>query len=184
MISWTRRHRASVLVFVWLLLILTSCGQDSANSTLPSVSTATSTDIPVPTPIPTKTLSLSEQIQRVTLTAIQALDLRGAHATVVVDNGAVTEMELLNDCCARIDDIHLECFNLMQATWHDSMSSHIKSVDIHLTANLVDRYGHPSIGDVGQCTLTSDTEKQFVWENLDQDSAWNVYDYTWTLPGL
>jgi hypothetical protein len=64
------------------------------------------------------------------------------------------------------------------------MRSHIVVVQIHLTANLVDKYGRPSIGDVGRCRLTSETEKKFVWENLDADSTWNVYDIAWTLPSL
>ena len=167
-----------------LLLVLSACGQSPANSAAPPAAphpTATPTDTPIPTPVPTKPLSLDEQIQRVTLTAVQQV-MQGAHATVVVGKGTVTETEMLSDCCARDDDIHLECFNLMKAIWHDSMSSHIKSVDIHLTANLVDKYGRPSIGDVGQCTLSRETEQQFVWENLNQDSAWADYDYTWTLP--
>ncbi len=168
-----------------LLLFLAACGQSAAPTATPPPAphAATPTDTPIPTPIPTKPLSLDEQIQRVTLAAVQAVTV-GSHATVAVDNGAVTETEMLNDCCTRVDDIHLECFTLMNAIWADSMHAAITVVDIHLTANLVDKYGRPSIGDVGQCTLTSDTEKKFVWQNLTQDSAWEVYDYTWTLPSL
>src|SRR2546430_1467266 len=89
-----------------LLLVLSACGQSPANSAAPPAAphpTATPTDTPIPTPVPTKPLSLDEQIQQV---------MQGAHATVVVGKGTVTETEMLSDCCARDDDIHLECFNL------------------------------------------------------------------------
>ncbi len=196
MLKWLKERNVTVrkvlVCILACLLLLSACGQSKAQSAAPPAAphratpTATSAPLlgpptPVPTPVPTKPLSLNEQIQRVTLTAVQQVT-QGAHATVEVSDGDVTETEMLSDCCARDDDIHLECFNLMKAIWHDSMARDIERVDVHLTANLVDKYGRPSIGDVGQCTLSRETEQKFVWENLDQDSAWADYDYTWTLP--
>jgi hypothetical protein len=181
-----------VMLLVALSLLLAGCGQSPANSTLPPAPAPTATPTatpartvgppaPTPTPIPTKPLSLDEQIRSVTLTAVQQVT-QGAHATVEVYDGEVDETEMLADCCARDDDIHIECFKLMHAIWHDSMARDIKNVDVRLTATLVNKYGQTSIGDVGQCVLSRGTEQKFVWENLTQDSAWDAYDSTWILP--
>jgi hypothetical protein len=189
-------HHASRSLLLTLCLLcciaLTACGNSTTRyigtavtpQPTPTSAAPTSTPWRMPTLIPTNTpLTLDQQLQHVTLTAVQAVTV-GRHATVDAFFGVVIETEMLDDCCTRVDDIHLECFNLMNAIWHDSMSSHIKVVQIHLEGNLVDQYGRPSIGDVGRCMLTRDTEKKFVWDNLNQDSAWEVYDYTWTLPSL
>jgi hypothetical protein len=184
--------KALLISLVLLVFWLTACGTDATTQTqAPPVQTpgqATATPIPKPTrPIATAApLTLDQQIQQATLHAIQAVTT-GTYATVEVNGGAVTETEKESEQLSNswtIDHIHLACFTLMQTIWHDSISSHIKSVDIHIQDNLVDKYGSPSIGDVGQCTLTRETEQLFVWGNLDQDSAWKVYDYTWTLPSL
>lgn len=111
----------------------------------------------------------------------------GSTAIIIVDHGNVTETEKEGeqlDNGATVFHIHFECYALMKAIWMDSMSSHITSVDIHIQDNLQDKYDHSSVGDVGQCTLTSSTEQLFVWDNLTQDDAWKDYDYTWTLPSL
>src|SRR5450759_1429338 len=175
----THHASRSLLLTLCLLCCIGLVACDSTATNPDTQAQASPTAIPMATLFPTDTprpLTLDQQIQMVTLAVVQAMDLRGTHATVEVDKGAVTESELLNDCCARVDDIHLECLNLMKATWQDSMSSHIKRVEIRLDGNLVDQYGRTSIGAVGRCTLTRDTEQKFVWDNLDQDSAWEVYD--------
>src|SRR5438874_4579028 len=108
MTSQLRRmcHLPAVCILACLLLVLSACGQSPANSAAPPAAPhrVTPTDTParilgpptpIPTPIPTATpkpLSLDEQIQRVTLTAVQQVT-QGAHATVEVSDGDVTETE-------------------------------------------------------------------------------------------
>jgi hypothetical protein len=187
---------AALLCLVFSDLMVVGSHNASTNTATTTQDTPQPTDTSQPTNTPTPKpkrpiatavpLTLDQQIQQVTLHAVQAVT-DGTTATVIVDGGNVTETEKESEQLSNsttLDHIHLACYTLMRAIWSDSLSGHIKSVDIHIQDNLIDKYGYPSVGDVGQCTLTSDTEQLFVWENLDQDSAWKDYDNTWTLPSL
>jgi hypothetical protein len=60
--------------------------------------------------------------------------------------------------------------------------SAIKSVDLRVFGLVQDQYGKKSSIVIATATLNADTAKQIVWENLDNNGAWSVYDATWLLP--
>jgi len=80
----------------------------------------------------------------------------------------------------RDDDAKLNAYVLFMCLYTSGVAP-IASITFHQQTLLVDSYGKTSTGDFSVATLTSTTESRFVWGNLDQDSAWAVYDYTWLL---
>lgn len=61
-------------------------------------------------------------------------------------------------------------FDIQKAIWTNALHA-VKSVKVHILSDLIDAYGHKSQGDIARATLTKDTASNFVWDNLDQDSA-------------
>jgi curli biogenesis system outer membrane secretion channel CsgG len=112
--------KALLISLAFLVFCLTACGTDATTQTqAPLVQTpgqATATPIPASTPIATaKPLTLDQQIQQITLHAVQAVT-DGTTATVTVDQGNVTETEKESEQLSNsttLDHIHLVCYTLM-----------------------------------------------------------------------
>ena len=73
-------------------------------------------------------------------------------------------------------------FNIEQAVWQSTLSP--DAVAVNILGPVLDKYGHQSEATLLSATLQKDTANQFVWDNLDSDSAWNAYDNTWLSPIL
>ncbi len=95
------------------------------------------------------------------------------------DTQSVVSTELLQDWADTSGgqtEVKSDCFTIQQNIWTNH-SLHLTDVEVHFTANLVDNFGHASVGMVGLCDLKTKTERQFVWSNLDGGSAWDNQDY-------
>ena len=181
-------------------LLLAGCGETVAppsvltHSSMPPTYTTESPATPIPlkpTQAPTDTptpqaLSVKQKIAN----AIQA------------DGEAVTFCFIISDKLPAIDvigqtvkitvdasqypvsfdnDRAKECiFYLEKDAWTSNAS--LTQVTVHVQILLQDQYGKQFVGDLAWAILKKDTERQFVWENLDYNSAWAVYDSTYLLP--
>jgi len=162
----------------------------------PSCSTDTS---PVPTqvatpleptqaPIPTPTTIVSDVKQNIA-NAIQA-DSDTVTYCFIIDKpptitvaGQAVDVSMDDSSAVNIDVERAKTciFDLERDAW--ATNSSFTQVTAHVQVLLQDQYGKQSVGDLARATLIRETEKKFVWSNLDADSAWNDYDSTWVLPG-
>jgi len=58
----------------------------------------------------------------------------------------------------------------------------LAQVTVNLQVLLQDKYGKQFVGDLAWALLKQETERKFVWENLDPVGAWALYDNTYLLP--
>ena len=162
------RHRFIPLTFVIFILIavLMACGEitssDSTNSSTSALSPNSSTSA-------LQTLQSCVQMQ----------------ATVQYKNGTVTIEDNLGETWDNGTFILLgkeHTFDAFQSVY--GCNVYVASATINIQGPVTNAYGHTSTITLMTATLTLQTEQMFVWSNLDQNSAWKVYDNIWISPIL
>lgn len=179
------------ILLVAISLLLVGCGEAVAPVATPSptayqpVATPAVTQAPTRIPPTPQVLSVKQKIAN----AIQAdgyavtycfitdklpaIDVTGQ--TVEITVNASQESGSFDNDRAK------ECiFYLEKDAWTSNTS--LTQVTVHVQVLLQDQYGKQFVGDLAWATLKKDTERQFVWENLDYNSAWAVYDSVYLLP--
>ncbi len=137
-----------------------------------------------PTPIsPTPTPTIEQQIQQI------------AQGASISEYKITTKYQVSTNTITVKDDIgerwdngafkdagKSEIFKIQQALWQSSI--HPKDVTVIILGPLLDKYGKSSTGEVMHGKLVSETAAKFQRDNLNSDSAWDVYDDTWMLPSI
>ncbi|HEY7418244.1 MAG TPA: hypothetical protein VH593_23895, partial [Ktedonobacteraceae bacterium] len=74
-----------------------------------------------------------------------------------------------------------ECFAVQRAIWNSNFNNvKLSRVDLQFVGSAYDKYGNVTTTTLGSCSLDSKTAKQFVWNNLTADTAWDQHAYTST----
>jgi len=166
--------------------VLAGCDSGVASDTTPTP-VVTRAVTPKPTPKPTPTPSVKQKIENAiqndegAVTFCYIVDTKTS--MVEVTGQIVTITENASQAPSGVDsDRAKECiFYVEKDAWTSGTA--LTSVTVHVEVLLQDQYGKQFIGDLARATLNKDTEQKFVWENLDYNSAWAVYDSTYQLPG-
>lgn len=169
------KSRIIVVSIIVAFILLTMIG---LIVTLNTPNPTSNTPVLQATDTPTPVLTYPQRIE-------QAINLPGSKVTFNDKTGKVVVTyyagEMINyDSGVLLSKMYV--FDIEKAIWNDGLGA-VQSVEVHIQANLIDPYGKNSIGDIATATLTKTTATRFVWNNLDQNTAWLVYDTTWLLPG-
>lgn len=73
-------------------------------------------------------------------------------------------------------NIKNDCFTIQHALWTSNLT--FSGVDLQFVGSAYNKYGNISTETLGSCSLDNITVKQFVWNNLTVDTAWDQHAYT------
>jgi hypothetical protein len=179
------QRNAAILAGVAGLLVVCACcaslsavtgSGDSGNGSARSSSrvTAGPTAPPTARPAPTATLTPQQTLTRLVTSVANTHDYT---VTVALqDGGVVIVTETLKpNSIAASSLIKLDMFTIQRTLW-TKWHGPLTEVDVNVEGPLQDAYGNVSTGLYAHTQLTAATASLFNWANLDQDSAWNVYD--------
>jgi hypothetical protein len=188
-----------VLMFACTICSAAMAGITGANHDTTAQSTTASTPVPKPThqvvslaatptpkPIPTPTPKplTPEQV----LNNIAQEQVSSHKSTTTFDGTAVIVTANASDGFTDkmiAEGCQDDAFNVEKALWTSGkLPSNVTEVDVHLAGDLKDQYGNTSPGNWAAVTLSKDTESKFNWDNLDQTSAWKVYDTAFLVANL
>jgi hypothetical protein len=193
--AWCRRHPIATAIIIVVILVVGIISNVTAPQTTTTSPTPTAqatqavqeqptvdTSQPTATPQPK---SIAQQVNDLVGNAGMLGQVSTTYgytdnpkAVVVKDN--IGDGNLTN--ALTVGEIHLECFNAQKALWTAHLD--LTEVLVQISMNVVDQYGNASNQLVATCDLVSATAQKFNWDNLDQDSAWQVYDNTSIAPFL
>lgn len=173
---------------------ITTGGKGVSNTDVTPTSAApTPTDTPIPTQAPTakpkpKTMNqqLNDIVQHAGLLGNVSPPTYGGIYTTSDKSVAVGDYVGQGDLTngLTVQEIKLECFDAQKALWTSGVASKISDVTMGVSMDVIDQYGKQSVQIVATCELSKDTAQKFVWGNLTDDSAWEVYDNTFIAPFL
>ena len=140
-----------------------------AQTTQPTpIPTAVVTKPPSPTPTPT-----IQQVLGGMLNSDSGVMTYAGTVDVLYSDKAVTiDADLIH---TDTDSIKWATYNILHDVYTSSEKP-ISKVTILFTGLLQDKYGKQSTQVIASVILTTETASKFVWGNLDENSAWNVYD--------
>lgn len=146
------------------------------------------TPTPEPSPTPTPPPTVQQQLQDIMQHADLTYGTRKATNYDAKANSVVVIYYIPHDevwdKANEVSQIKINCFATLKALWQSHLTGDFTDTKVVVQGDLEDAYGNTSVGNVGTCELFKDTARKFNWDNMDQDSAWEVYDLTWLLPDL
>ncbi len=186
-------------IIIALVVLFIVVGTIYAMLTLQSEGILTTTE-PTPTPIPTvvatKPLSptptptiqqrIGGMLNGDSNIETYTFNTGGSHpgptTTVVLYDTKAQKVSVTADVAYHndTDSIKLVTYDIMKDIYTSNIHP-IKSVDVQLLGMVQDKYGKQSSPTIATATLNTDMASKFVWDNLDENSAWSDYDTTWLL---
>lgn len=164
-------------------------GQSAHASTAPTSTTSSRPTKAPPTATPKATVSPNTQMEQHAVAIANNTDQSfydSKHPPIATWDTTSGELDVTVTIGTQWDSgsaqntVKIICFDLQQSLWtNPHWGQTIQTITVTVNGPLQNTYGQQSIGAYGYCTLSSATEQQFVWANLDWSSAWAAWDDSW-----